>query len=47
MTTERYIGVDNVCAWPNLTSMPDGAIIATIFNQPWPVSPVLFGREME
>jgi hypothetical protein len=34
MTTEKYIGVDNVCAWPNLTKMPDGAIIATIFNQP-------------
>jgi hypothetical protein len=31
---ERYIAVDNVCAWPNLTRMPDGAIIATIFNQP-------------
>ena len=37
---ERFIAVDNVCAWPNLTLMPDGAIIATIFNQPthlrWP-----------
>jgi len=31
---ERYIAVDDVCAWPNLTAMPDGAIIATIFNQP-------------
>ncbi|HLV36928.1 MAG TPA: sialidase family protein, partial [Spirillospora sp.] len=31
---ERYIAIDNVCAWPNLTLMPDGAIIATIFNQP-------------
>lgn len=31
---DRYIAVDNVCAWPNLTLMPDGAIIATIFNQP-------------
>ncbi len=31
---ERYIAVDNVCAWPNLTKMPDGAIVATIFNQP-------------
>ncbi|MFH1006680.1 MAG: right-handed parallel beta-helix repeat-containing protein [Candidatus Latescibacterota bacterium] len=28
VTTERYIAVDNVCAWPNLTKMPDGAIIA-------------------
>jgi hypothetical protein len=31
---ERYIAIDNVCAWPNLTKMPDGAIIASIFNQP-------------
>jgi hypothetical protein len=31
---ERYISIDNVCAWPNLTQMPDGAIIASIFNQP-------------
>ena len=31
---ERFIAVDNVCAWPNLTLMPDGAIVATIFNQP-------------
>lgn len=31
---ERYIAVDNVCAWPNLTRMPDGAVVATIFNQP-------------
>lgn len=31
---ERYIAVDNVCAWPNLTLMPDGTIVATIFNQP-------------
>jgi len=34
MTTERYIAIDNVCAWPILTQMPDGAIVATIFNQP-------------
>ena len=31
---ERYIAIDNVCAWPNLTMMPNGDIIATIFNQP-------------
>lgn len=31
---ERYVAVDNVCAWPNLTLLPDGAIVATIFNQP-------------
>ena len=38
--TERFVAVDNVCAWPNLTRMPDGVIVATIFNQPvhlgWP-----------
>jgi len=31
---ERYVAIDNVCAWPNLTRMPDGSIIAAIFNQP-------------
>jgi hypothetical protein len=31
---ERYVAIDNVCAWPNLTMMPDGTIIAAIFNQP-------------
>ena len=34
MKPERYVAVDNVCAWPNLTRMPDGTIIASIFNQP-------------
>lgn len=31
---ERYIAIDNVCAWPNLTLMPDKSIVAMIFNQP-------------
>ena len=31
---ERYIAIDNVCAWPNLTLLPNGEIVATIFNQP-------------
>ncbi len=31
---DRYIAIDNVCAWPNLTRMPDGEITAVIFNQP-------------
>lgn len=31
---ERYVAVDNVCAWPNLTLLPDGSIVAMIFNQP-------------
>jgi hypothetical protein len=34
MITERFVAIDNVCAWPNLTRMPDGAIVAAIFNQP-------------
>ncbi|MBT3377393.1 MAG: exo-alpha-sialidase [Lentisphaerae bacterium] len=32
--SERYIAVDNVCAWPILTHLPDGTVVATIFNQP-------------
>lgn len=28
------VAIDNVCAWPNLTVLRDGTIIATIFNQP-------------
>lgn len=31
---QRFIAIDNVCAWPNLTLLPSGEIIATIFNQP-------------
>ena len=31
---QRIVAVENVCAWPNLTSMPDGTIIAVIHNQP-------------
>ena len=31
---ERYIAIDNKCAWPNLTLMPDGRIVATIFGEP-------------
>ena len=31
---ERYIAIDNACAWPNLTLLPDGALAAIIFNQP-------------
>jgi len=28
------VAVEEVCAWPNLTMLPNGTIIATIFNQP-------------
>ena len=31
---DRFIAIDNVCAGPNLTLMPDGAIVTIIFNQP-------------
>jgi len=31
---ETCVAVDNVCAWPNLTCLADGTIVATIFNQP-------------
>ncbi len=31
---DRFISIDNVCAWPNLTTLPDGTRIATIFNHP-------------
>lgn len=32
--TERYVAIDNVCAWPNLTLLPGGAILAHIFGKP-------------
>lgn len=31
---ERLVAIDNVCAWPNLTQLADGELIASIFNQP-------------
>lgn len=31
---ERYVAIDNVCAWPNLTLLPTGEVIAHVFNQP-------------
>lgn len=31
---ERYVAIDNVCAWPNLKILPDGTLAAIIFNQP-------------
>jgi len=33
-TPKPIVAVDNVCAWPNLTVLRDGAVVATIFNQP-------------
>jgi hypothetical protein len=31
---QRFVSIDNVCAWPNLTRLADGSIHASIFNQP-------------
>lgn len=31
---QRVVAIKNVCAWPNLTLMPDGTIIAIFHNQP-------------
>ena len=31
---DHHLAIKNVCAWPNLTLMPDGSVIATIYNQP-------------
>lgn len=31
---KRVVAIENVCAWPNLTLLPDGSIAAVIFNQP-------------
>jgi hypothetical protein len=28
------VAIQGVCAWPNLTVLPDGVIVATIFNHP-------------
>ena len=31
---EFYVAIDNVCAWPNLTLLPNGEIVAAIYNHP-------------
>lgn len=31
---KQVVAVENVCAWPNLTLLPDGTIIAVFHNQP-------------
>lgn len=31
---EKFIAIDNVCAWPNLKQLPNGELAAFIFNQP-------------
>lgn len=34
LSVSRFIAVDNVCAWPNLSLMKDGTILAVIHNRP-------------
>lgn len=31
---ERYVAIDNVCAWPKLTVLANGSLAAAIFSQP-------------
>lgn len=31
---KHVIAIENVCAWPNVTLMPDRTIIASVHNQP-------------
>ncbi len=31
---ERHVAINGVCAWPNLTLLPDGIIVAMVYNQP-------------
>ena len=31
---ERYLAIDNVCAWPNMTVLPNGTLAVAIYNQP-------------
>ncbi len=31
---KHFVAIDNVCAWPNLTMLPNGEIVAVIWNQP-------------
>jgi hypothetical protein len=32
--TERFVAVDNICAWPHLVALPAGELLAFVFNQP-------------
>lgn len=34
VTEFQTVAVKDVCAWPNLTQLPDGSIVASIFNKP-------------
>ena len=30
----RVVAIDNLCAWPNVTRLRDGTLVAIVFNQP-------------
>ena len=30
----RHVAVENYCAWPNLTKLPDGTLAAVVYNKP-------------
>ena len=34
INAQQVVAITDVCAWPNLTLLPDGTIAAAIFNQP-------------
>lgn len=34
MDISTHTAIQGVCAWPNLQKLPDGSLLATIFNQP-------------
>ena len=34
MIEHHFVAVRNICAWPNLTQLADGTILAAVFNQP-------------
>jgi len=37
---ERYVAIDDKCAWPNLTLMPDGSITA-YYCERVPIAPAV------
>lgn len=34
LSLERFVAIDNVCAWPQLTRLTNGQVAAVLFNQP-------------
>lgn len=34
LMAERYVAIDNVCAWPNVTTLDDGTLAVAIYNRP-------------